>query len=193
MTGADTTPVEHCAVVANSSGISSSPPHALATAAAYLFYFLHIDHGLDWKPAFFVAVFVAGPLMGLGANICSKGYFQAPTLEHFLQQAERASVEIMPTHHTVPWFQRLEHRRGSCQARSESSAILSFFKRGQALFECFSSWILRSRVLESLVLPWGRLSVGRAEMDGRDGGTSGGVGFLAHMNRTRGKFHMEFS
>jgi ABC-type branched-subunit amino acid transport system ATPase component/branched-subunit amino acid ABC-type transport system permease component len=48
------------------SGIFNFGYGALATAAAYLFYFLHVDHGWDWKLAFVVVVFGLGPLMGLG-------------------------------------------------------------------------------------------------------------------------------
>ena len=48
------------------SGIFNFGYGAIATAAAYLFYFLHVDKGLDWKLSFLLAVFVAGPLMGLG-------------------------------------------------------------------------------------------------------------------------------
>ncbi|HSS10381.1 MAG TPA: ABC transporter permease, partial [Acidimicrobiales bacterium] len=47
------------------SGIFNFGHGAIATAAAYFFYFLHYRHGMDWKLAFFLAVFVAGPLMGL--------------------------------------------------------------------------------------------------------------------------------
>ena len=48
------------------SGIFNFGYGAIATAAAYFFYFLHVDKGLDWKLSFALAVFVAGPLMGLG-------------------------------------------------------------------------------------------------------------------------------
>jgi ABC-type branched-subunit amino acid transport system ATPase component/branched-subunit amino acid ABC-type transport system permease component len=47
------------------SGIFNFAQGALATAAAYFFYFLHFKHHMDWKLAFFLSVFVAGPLMGL--------------------------------------------------------------------------------------------------------------------------------
>jgi ABC-type branched-subunit amino acid transport system ATPase component/branched-subunit amino acid ABC-type transport system permease component len=47
------------------SGIFNFGHGALATAAAYLFYWMHIDHGWDWKISLLVAVFVGGPLMGL--------------------------------------------------------------------------------------------------------------------------------
>ena len=47
------------------SGIFNFGHGAIATAAAYFFYFLHVEHGWDWVPAFVVAVVVAGPLLGL--------------------------------------------------------------------------------------------------------------------------------
>ena len=46
------------------SGILNFGQGALATAGAYLFYFLHYDKGMAWLPAMFIAVFCAGPLMG---------------------------------------------------------------------------------------------------------------------------------
>jgi ABC-type branched-subunit amino acid transport system ATPase component/branched-subunit amino acid ABC-type transport system permease component len=46
------------------SGIFNFAYGALATLAAYLFYFLYHDHGLPWPLAFTLSVGVAGPLMG---------------------------------------------------------------------------------------------------------------------------------
>jgi ABC-type branched-subunit amino acid transport system ATPase component/branched-subunit amino acid ABC-type transport system permease component len=47
------------------SGIFNFGHGAIATAAAYLFYFLHVDHGVHWAVALVVAVVVLGPLLGL--------------------------------------------------------------------------------------------------------------------------------
>ncbi|HZP31511.1 MAG TPA: branched-chain amino acid ABC transporter permease/ATP-binding protein [Acidimicrobiia bacterium] len=47
------------------SGIFNFGYGAIATAAAYLFYWLEHDQGVDWTVALVVAVFVAGPLMGV--------------------------------------------------------------------------------------------------------------------------------
>jgi ABC-type branched-subunit amino acid transport system ATPase component/branched-subunit amino acid ABC-type transport system permease component len=47
------------------SGIFNFGHGALATAAAYVFYWMNVDHGWDWKLSFLVAVFIVGPLMGL--------------------------------------------------------------------------------------------------------------------------------
>src|SRR5919198_254949 len=47
------------------SGIFNFGYGALASVAAYVFYFLHVDHGWDWRLSFVVSVFVVGPLLGL--------------------------------------------------------------------------------------------------------------------------------
>ena len=47
------------------SGIFNFGYGALATAAAYVFYWLYVDLELDWKLAAVLSVFVLGPLMGL--------------------------------------------------------------------------------------------------------------------------------
>src|SRR5947209_19811632 len=48
------------------SGIFNFGHGAIATAAAYFFYFLHVDQGLGWVPALVISVFVIGPLLGIG-------------------------------------------------------------------------------------------------------------------------------
>lgn len=47
------------------SGIVNFGHGALATAAAYVFFWLSVDHGLDWKLGFVLSVFILGPLLGL--------------------------------------------------------------------------------------------------------------------------------
>ena len=47
------------------SGIFNFGYGALASVAAYVFYFLHVDHGWGWPLSFAVSVFVVGPLLGL--------------------------------------------------------------------------------------------------------------------------------
>jgi ABC-type branched-subunit amino acid transport system ATPase component/branched-subunit amino acid ABC-type transport system permease component len=47
------------------SGIFNFGYGALASVAAYVFYFLHVDHRWDWKISFVVAVFVVGSILGL--------------------------------------------------------------------------------------------------------------------------------
>lgn len=47
------------------SGIFNFGHGAIATAAAYVFYWLHIDHEVDWLPALLLSVVVLGPVLGL--------------------------------------------------------------------------------------------------------------------------------
>jgi ABC-type branched-subunit amino acid transport system ATPase component/branched-subunit amino acid ABC-type transport system permease component len=47
------------------SGIFNFGHGALATAAAYVFYWMHVDHGWDWKISAFVAIIVVGTALGL--------------------------------------------------------------------------------------------------------------------------------
>ena len=47
------------------SGILNFGHGAVAAAAAYVFYWLHVDHGLPWPLAFALSVVVLGPLLGM--------------------------------------------------------------------------------------------------------------------------------
>jgi ABC-type branched-subunit amino acid transport system ATPase component/branched-subunit amino acid ABC-type transport system permease component len=47
------------------SGVFNFAHGALATVSAYLFYTLHVEHGMPWPAAAFICVFVAGPVLGL--------------------------------------------------------------------------------------------------------------------------------
>lgn len=47
------------------SGIFNFGHGAIATAAAYFFYFLHVEHGWGWLPAAIVALVAGGPVLGL--------------------------------------------------------------------------------------------------------------------------------
>jgi ABC-type branched-subunit amino acid transport system ATPase component/branched-subunit amino acid ABC-type transport system permease component len=50
------------------SGLFNFGHGALATIAAYLFYYLHVEKGVGWVAAFVVSVTIAGPLLGLGVE-----------------------------------------------------------------------------------------------------------------------------
>ncbi len=54
------------------SGIFNFGQGALATAAAYIFYYLYVDRGLDWKLAAALTVLVLGPLMGLVMEVIAR-------------------------------------------------------------------------------------------------------------------------
>ena len=55
------------------SGIFNFGHGAIATAAACVFYFLHVQHGWNWVPAVLVSVFVVGPLLGLAMSPIARG------------------------------------------------------------------------------------------------------------------------
>jgi ABC-type branched-subunit amino acid transport system ATPase component/branched-subunit amino acid ABC-type transport system permease component len=47
------------------SGVFNFAHGAIATASAYLFYTLHVQHGMTWIPAAIICLFVLGPLLGV--------------------------------------------------------------------------------------------------------------------------------
>jgi ABC-type branched-subunit amino acid transport system ATPase component/branched-subunit amino acid ABC-type transport system permease component len=61
------------------SGIFNFGYGAVATAAAYVFHWLHVDHGWDWVPAVLVAVALVGPLLGLGLQRFATALAPQPT------------------------------------------------------------------------------------------------------------------
>jgi ABC-type branched-subunit amino acid transport system ATPase component/branched-subunit amino acid ABC-type transport system permease component len=54
------------------SGVFNFAQGALATVAAYLFYTLHVQHGMAWPLAGFICVFVLGPMLGLLLEILAR-------------------------------------------------------------------------------------------------------------------------
>ena len=61
------------------SGIFNFGQGAVLMAGALVFYGLHVSQGWDWKPAFFVAVFVAGPVFGLIMEFVARHLSRQPT------------------------------------------------------------------------------------------------------------------
>jgi ABC-type branched-subunit amino acid transport system ATPase component/branched-subunit amino acid ABC-type transport system permease component len=60
------------------SGIFNFGHGALATIAAYLFYALHVVHGIDWRIAAAVTILVAGPVLGLAMEVFARGLAHRP-------------------------------------------------------------------------------------------------------------------
>jgi ABC-type branched-subunit amino acid transport system ATPase component/branched-subunit amino acid ABC-type transport system permease component len=54
------------------SGIFNFAYGAIAATAVYVFYFLHVDHGMPWPIAGFISVFLLGPFMGLGFELVAR-------------------------------------------------------------------------------------------------------------------------
>jgi ABC-type branched-subunit amino acid transport system ATPase component/branched-subunit amino acid ABC-type transport system permease component len=61
------------------SGLFNFGHGALATVAAYLFYALHVEHGLGWEQSFVISVVVAGPLLGLVVERVARNLAQQRT------------------------------------------------------------------------------------------------------------------
>jgi ABC-type branched-subunit amino acid transport system ATPase component/branched-subunit amino acid ABC-type transport system permease component len=55
------------------SGVFNFAHGALATVSAYLFYTLHVQHGMPWPIAAVLCVFVAGPVLGLAIERIARG------------------------------------------------------------------------------------------------------------------------
>src|SRR4051794_116088 len=61
------------------SGIFNFGHGALATAAAYVFYWLTVAHAWDWKAALAVSVLVVGPLLGIAMEQFGRRLASQPT------------------------------------------------------------------------------------------------------------------
>ena len=61
------------------SGIFNFGHGAILTLSALVFYGLQISHGLDWKIAFFVSVFLVGPAIGLVMEYVSRNLQERST------------------------------------------------------------------------------------------------------------------
>jgi branched-subunit amino acid ABC-type transport system permease component len=59
------------------SGVFNFAQGALATVAAYLFYTVHVQHGMPWPLAGFICVFVLGPVLGLLLEILARALANA--------------------------------------------------------------------------------------------------------------------
>jgi ABC-type branched-subunit amino acid transport system ATPase component/branched-subunit amino acid ABC-type transport system permease component len=59
------------------SGVFNFAQGALATVAAYLFYTLHVQHGMAWPLAGFICIFVLGPVLGLLLEILARALAKA--------------------------------------------------------------------------------------------------------------------
>lgn len=55
------------------SGIFNFGHGAIATVSAYVFYWLHVTHGVGWEVSVLVSVAVLGPLMGIALERMARG------------------------------------------------------------------------------------------------------------------------
>lgn len=62
------------------SGLLNFAHGALGTAAAYIFYTLHVEHGVPWPFAAVVSVGILGPVLGIGFERFGRGLSRTPML-----------------------------------------------------------------------------------------------------------------
>src|SRR5882724_6742320 len=61
------------------SGVFNFAHGAIAAGAAYVFYFLHVEHGWGWPLAGLVCVVLAGPVFGLALERFARMLADVPT------------------------------------------------------------------------------------------------------------------
>jgi ABC-type branched-subunit amino acid transport system ATPase component/branched-subunit amino acid ABC-type transport system permease component len=106
------------------SGIFNFAHGAVATAAAYFYFWLEHDHGWHWLPAALFSVFVLGPLMGLFLERLSR---------HLSQQ--RTAMKIVGTVGLILVVQGL----ASVKYGEDTVAVEHYLPKGQELFRLFGT------------------------------------------------------
>jgi ABC-type branched-subunit amino acid transport system ATPase component/branched-subunit amino acid ABC-type transport system permease component len=101
------------------SGIFNFGHGAIATASAYVFYFLHVDKKLHWAPSIIGAVFIFGPLAGLILERMARRMSNQPT-----------SWKIVGTIGLILFVQGLATVKYGTDAR----VVDQFFPKSQDLF-----------------------------------------------------------
>jgi branched-subunit amino acid ABC-type transport system permease component len=118
------------------SGIFNFAHGAMATIGAYLFYFLHIDHGWHWVPSLVVSVPIAGPLMGL-------------LFERFAARLamQRTAFKIVGTVGVVLVVQAL----ATIKYGSTSKRLPQFLPHGRESFKLFDVFVTYDQVIVTAV------------------------------------------
>jgi len=62
------------------SGIFNFAQGAIATLAAYIFYFLHVNHHVPWPIAGFIAVLILGPIVGFLFELMARRLAHLPAI-----------------------------------------------------------------------------------------------------------------
>lgn len=118
------------------SGIFNFGHGALATAAAYIFYWMHVDHGWDWKLSMFVAVLVVGPLMGLVMELIAR------RLTH-----QRTAWKVVGTVGIILIVQGL----GTIKYGVDARRVEQYLPKGSDTFRIFDVNIRWSQVIVTVV------------------------------------------
>jgi ABC-type branched-subunit amino acid transport system ATPase component/branched-subunit amino acid ABC-type transport system permease component len=109
---------------------------ALATVAAYVFYFLRYQHHLNWAIAFALSVFVCGGVMGLGMERLTRSLAR-----------ESAALQIVGTVGLVLIAEGL----GTVLYGSDTRLVGQFLPTGNASFRVGGVNVLYSQLIVTLV------------------------------------------
>ena len=112
---------------------------------------------------------------------------QADALEHAVEQAKRAAVDVVAGHDVVAGVEQVQQRVLGGHAAGEGQAVAAAVERRQARFERRARRIGRARIVEALVDADFGLGVGAGLVDRHDDRAGGRVGRLADVDRARGK------
>jgi ABC-type branched-subunit amino acid transport system ATPase component/branched-subunit amino acid ABC-type transport system permease component len=118
------------------SGIFNFGHGAIATVAAYFFYFLHVDHGMNWVIAMLISVFLLGPLMGIA-------------MERFAAQLskQRTALKIVGTIGIVLLVQAL----ATIKYGSQTIPVPPFLPHAKDTFQLFGVYISYDKVIVAAV------------------------------------------
>ena len=118
------------------SGIFNFAQGAVATVAAYMFYFLTVDHGMDWVPALLISVVVVGAIIGL-------------VFERFAARlaTQRTAFKIVGTIGVVLLVQAL----ATIKYGSENIRVDAFLPKAQDSFELFGVVVTYDKVIVAAI------------------------------------------
>src|SRR5207248_6874214 len=108
-------------------------------------------------------------------------------LQHLVEQAERAAVNVLHVDDVVARVEEQHERRLGAQPRRKREAMFGVLQRGQALLERVAGRVAGARVLETLVLAHALLSKRGRHVNGLDHRPRGGIRPLPYMQSASGE------
>ena len=86
-------------------------------------------------------------------------------IEHLVEYAEGAAVDVARNQNLIARFKQAEYRRDRRHARAESKACLAALKLRDQRFQCGAGRISRARILPLWLLTQAGLLIGRGLID----------------------------
>ena len=125
-----------------------------------------------------------------GSHLCGVAHvhersLEAPLLHDLVEDAERASVDVVTAEHVVAGLQAEQDRGGRRASAAERDAVLGAFERGEAALERGARRVAGARVVVLVVFAGRLLGEGARQDDGRHDGAVDRVRMLTRMNTER--------